>query len=223
MSTTRSSTPGMPSPPCRPPNSRRSGRRWRSALTDNPMEHNPTARAGRLPTSPPRRWPRSSADTATLWPRPGERWQGARAKSAAKLRSMTPAGKSLRGSCMAAGRPVDARRADATPPRSLDRTEQNKLNAPEEDRRAADATHPGSPPRAMVLERPAEPGRAPGLPPRQPGRPGKAVPRQFLEVLSGPDAQARSRTAAAGSSWPEAIAEPEQPAHRPGDGQPGLA
>ena len=47
-------------------------------------------------------------------------------------------------------------------------------------------TSPGAPPRAMVL-RDGNPQNSPVLIRGNPGRPGKSVPRQFLEVVAGPD------------------------------------
>ena len=47
-------------------------------------------------------------------------------------------------------------------------------------------TSPGAPPRAMVM-RDGQPQNSPVLIRGNPGRPGKQVPRQFLEVVAGPD------------------------------------
>ena len=51
------------------------------------------------------------------------------------------------------------------------------------------ATHPGTPPRAMVLNDAATPTTPHVFLRGNPGRPGKAVPRQFLAVLAGPNRQ----------------------------------
>jgi hypothetical protein len=48
-------------------------------------------------------------------------------------------------------------------------------------------THPGAPPRAMVVNDAPNPTDPRVFIRGNPGRPGKAVPRRFLEVLSGPD------------------------------------
>ena len=48
-------------------------------------------------------------------------------------------------------------------------------------------THPGAPPRAMVVNDAPKPTDPRVFIRGNPGRPGKAVPRRFLEVLSGPD------------------------------------
>ena len=71
--------------------------------------------------------------------------------------------------------------------RMLAKDERNTLNKMSNAVAAIRATHPGSPPRAMVLNdlpNPVEPhvflrGNA--------GRPGKQVPRQFLGFIAGPD------------------------------------
>ncbi len=71
--------------------------------------------------------------------------------------------------------------------RMLAKDERNKLNKLTSEVAAIRASHPGSPPRAMVmndLPTPVEPhvflrGNA--------GRPGKQVPRQFLGFITGPD------------------------------------
>lgn len=47
-------------------------------------------------------------------------------------------------------------------------------------------TSPGAPPRAMVM-RDSQPQNSPVLIRGNPGRPGKQVPRQFLEVVAGPE------------------------------------
>ncbi len=49
------------------------------------------------------------------------------------------------------------------------------------------ATHPGSPPRAMVLNDAGVPRTPHVLLRGNPNTPGPAVPRQFLEVIAGPD------------------------------------
>ena len=49
------------------------------------------------------------------------------------------------------------------------------------------ATHPGSPPRAMVLNDASEPATPRIFLRGNPNMPGETVPRQFLEVAAGPD------------------------------------
>ena len=76
--------------------------------------------------------------------------------------------------------------------------------------------------RAMVLNDAPKPVDPHVFVRGNPGRPGKAVPRQFLKVLAGPDRKPFQK----GSGRLElarAIVEPGQPADGPGDGQPGLA
>src|SRR5439155_9588072 len=48
-------------------------------------------------------------------------------------------------------------------------------------------THPGSPPRAMVLVNASQPVQPRVLVRGNPRNPGEAVPRQFLAVLTGPE------------------------------------
>ena len=71
--------------------------------------------------------------------------------------------------------------------RAIDRAERDKLTRLKAEADKVAATHPGAPPRAMVLNdlpKPVEPhvflrGNS--------GRPGKQVPRQFLKLIAGPD------------------------------------
>jgi hypothetical protein len=70
--------------------------------------------------------------------------------------------------------------------RALDRGERDKLTALQNAVASVRATHPGSPPRAMVLNDAFEPVEPHVLVRGNPSRPGKQVPRQFLAVLSGP-------------------------------------
>jgi hypothetical protein len=71
--------------------------------------------------------------------------------------------------------------------RFLDRAERDRLTKLNNDLASLKATHPGSPPRAMVLNDKAEPVEPRVFVRGNPGRPGKTVPRRFLAVLSGPD------------------------------------
>ncbi len=71
--------------------------------------------------------------------------------------------------------------------RLLDRPDKNKLNSLDQAVAAVRASHPGSPPRAMVLDDAPKPIEPRVLVRGNVGRPGKQVPRQFLAVLSGPD------------------------------------
>ncbi len=76
-----------------------------------------------------------------------------------------------------------------TLPRLLDRDERNRLTKLNKDLDQLKATHPGSPPRAMVLNDAPTPTNPHVFLRGNPGRPGKAVPRQFLAVLAGPKRQ----------------------------------
>ncbi len=69
---------------------------------------------------------------------------------------------------------------------------------------------PASPPRAMVMNDAPQPVEPHVFIRGNPGRPGKAVPRRFLKVLSGPDRR-RFRKGAAGSSWPRRSPTPDNP------------
>ncbi len=69
----------------------------------------------------------------------------------------------------------------------LDRAEQNALNVRKKAIDVLKTTHPGSPPKAMVVNDLPNPIEPRVLLRGNPGRPGKEVPRQFLKVLSGPD------------------------------------
>jgi hypothetical protein len=96
-----------------------------------------------------------------------------------------PDWESLRQAIRVAGGPLDV----TFEPRSriLDRAEQNKLRTLRKKVDELQATHPGAPPRAMVVNDATEPTDPHVFIRGNPGRPGKAVPRQFLKVLSGPD------------------------------------
>jgi len=74
--------------------------------------------------------------------------------------------------------------------RARDREGIRKLQRQQRENQTAVAklelTHPGAPPRAMVLEDIAKPKNSPVFIRGDAGNKGTAVPRQFLEVLSGP-------------------------------------
>ncbi|MEK7677513.1 MAG: DUF1549 domain-containing protein, partial [Verrucomicrobiota bacterium] len=98
-----------------------------------------------------------------------------------------PAREALRQVLYASDAPASLPAAEVTrlfdvPTRQKSRALQRKLDE-------LDATHPGSPPRAMVLQDNPTP-----LNPRvfvrgNPSNPGPEVPRQFLEILAGQDRQ----------------------------------
>ncbi|WP_406696569.1 PSD1 and planctomycete cytochrome C domain-containing protein [Singulisphaera sp. Ch08] len=69
--------------------------------------------------------------------------------------------------------------------RTLDRQERTRLKKLQNEVAELSATHPGAPPRAMVLNDAPQPVNPHIFVRGNPGRPGKPVPRQFLEVLSG--------------------------------------
>jgi hypothetical protein len=70
--------------------------------------------------------------------------------------------------------------------RALNRAERERLQALAKKVDELNATHPGAPPRAMVLNDAPQPTDPHVFLRGNPGRPGPAVPRQFLKVLSGP-------------------------------------
>lgn len=71
-------------------------------------------------------------------------------------------------------------------PRMLDRAERTKLSNLNNAVAAIRASHPGSPPRAMVMNDAPRPFDPHVFLRGNPGRPGKAVPRRFLSLLAGP-------------------------------------
>ena len=95
-------------------------------------------------------------------------------------------------------------------PRLWDRKERESIQAKAAKVDELQVTHPGAPPRAMVVNDLPEPVNPAVFLRGNPGRRGKTVPRQFLEVLSGPG----RRPFAHGSGrleLAEAIVRPENP------------
>ncbi|AGA26110.1 PSD1 and planctomycete cytochrome C domain-containing protein [Singulisphaera acidiphila] len=68
---------------------------------------------------------------------------------------------------------------------TFDVEEQNQLKNLQNEVAGLSTTHPGAPPRAMVLNDAPQPVNPQIFVRGNPGRPGKSVPRQFLEVLAG--------------------------------------
>ena len=71
--------------------------------------------------------------------------------------------------------------------RVINRAERNALRELQKKVDSINATHPGAPIRAMVLNDNPTPAEPVIFLRGNPGRPGKKVPRQFLEVIAGPD------------------------------------
>lgn len=69
--------------------------------------------------------------------------------------------------------------------RFVNRAERNKLRDLQKKVDSINATHPGAPVRAMVLNDNPQPTEPVVFVRGNPGRPGKKVPRQFLEVVAG--------------------------------------
>ncbi len=70
--------------------------------------------------------------------------------------------------------------------RLVGRDVRDKVTKLKRDVETLKVTSPGAPPRAMVM-RDGQPQNSPVLIRGNPGRPGKQVPRQFLEVVAGPE------------------------------------
>jgi len=95
-------------------------------------------------------------------------------------------------------------------PRLFDRKERESIEALAAKIDELQVTHAGAPPRAMVLNDLPQPVNPQVFLRGSPGRRGKSVPRQFLEVLSGPE----RRPFAHGSGRRElaqAIVQPDNP------------
>ncbi len=71
--------------------------------------------------------------------------------------------------------------------RLMDRAERDQFKALERKVVELDVTHPGAPPRAMVMNDRPQPVEPRVFIRGNPGRPGEAVPRRFLKVLSDPE------------------------------------
>src|SRR6185437_8835408 len=95
--------------------------------------------------------------------------------------------------------------------RLVDRKERNELRAVAKKIDELQVTHPGAPPRAMVMNDAPEPVTPRVFIRGNAGRPGKAVPRQFLELLSGPDRKPFSAKASGRLELARAIAAPDNP------------
>lgn len=96
-----------------------------------------------------------------------------------------PAWEQVRQAICAEKRPADVPASDLR--RLLDRAEEEEIRALNDRVVALTATHSGAPPRAMVLNDRPSPVEPHVFLRGNPGRRGKAVPRRFLAVLSGPE------------------------------------
>ncbi|MFO0907194.1 MAG: PSD1 and planctomycete cytochrome C domain-containing protein [Isosphaeraceae bacterium] len=95
--------------------------------------------------------------------------------------------------------------------RWLDRAERGEYNRLTSAVAAIKASHPGSPPRAMVLTDSPTPFQPRVLIRGNPGRPGKTVPRQFLKVASGPRERQPFKDGSGRLELARAIASPDNP------------
>lgn len=75
----------------------------------------------------------------------------------------------------------------------INRAERNRLKELDKKIESFQATSPAAPPRAMVLVDEPTPSDPRVLIRGNPGRPGKTVPRQFLQVVAGPERQPFTR------------------------------
>ena len=87
---------------------------------------------------------------------------------------------------------------------------QQKLRALQRKIDELDAVHPGAPPRAMALVDNDSPHEPVVFKRGNPGNPGEKVPRQFLEILSGPQRSAFKKGSGR-LEMAEAIASPDNP------------
>jgi hypothetical protein len=95
--------------------------------------------------------------------------------------------------------------------RVLNRAEREHLESTEKKVKELDVAHPGSPARAMVMNDAPNPTNPHVYIRGNPGRPGKAIPRRFLRVLS-PGGEARPFTNGSGRlELAQAIASPDNP------------
>ena len=143
----------------------------------------------------------------TPWPRP-KRWQDCLKIDPAASALEDADWETLRQVLHAPDGPI-ATAPDASP-RLFDRKERELIQALEARIDELQVTHAGAPPRAMVLNDLPQPVNPQVFLRGSPGRRGKSVPRQFLEVLSGPD----RRPFAHGSGrleLAEAIVRPDNP------------
>ena len=156
------------------------------AAIDDPKRHNPII-AKSFADNPPATMAEVAARYGSLLAALNTQWTAA-LKADPKAKALKDVGwESLRQAVHGEGGPL-AINAESLP-RLLARDDRNRQSALNKAVEQLKATHPGSPPRAMVLN--DSPNLvAPHVFVRgNPGRPGKAVPRQFLAVLSGPARQ----------------------------------
>jgi hypothetical protein len=114
-----------------------------------------------------------------------ERWQERLKHDTASGALDDPGWEALRQILHAADGPVET--APDASPRLFDRKERESIQALGAKVDELQVNHPGAPPRAMVLNDRPKPVDPQVFLRGNPGRPGKAVPRQFLEALTGPE------------------------------------
>jgi hypothetical protein len=114
-----------------------------------------------------------------------ERWQERLKHDSASSALDDPEWEALRQVLHATDGPIET--APDASPRLFDRKERESIQALDAKVDELQVRHPGAPPRAMVLNDRAEPVNPRVFLRGNPGRPGNAVPRRFLEALSGPE------------------------------------
>ena len=225
--TTRSSAPGMPSPPCRATEfAAKAAELQRDA--DRPARTPKPRRStrwspGSCSASPPASMGEVVARYAALFGQLEARWKEQAAKSAGLAGACpSPSGsRSARRSSARTGRWRSRPSRDAAVPRS-DASATGSTKFERRDRSSSNATHPAAPARAMVLNdapQPVDPHvflrGNPG--PAGPGGPAAVPPR--ARRARPPAVSEGKRPARAGPGDRRR----QEPADGPGAGQPGLA
>ena len=186
------SVPGMPSPPC-PATSSPPRRRTSSVTCSRPSSPKPPPSTRSSPgpcwAARSRTWARSSRGTRPSSPSSESRWKehAARSPGSAAGALPEPEWESLRQSLFGPNGSL-AISADAMR-FVLDQGQRDRLARLNGAIQQINATHPGAPARAMVLNDAPKPVEPHVFLRGNPGRPGPAVPRRFLRLLSGPGRQ----------------------------------
>ena len=159
-----------------------------------------------------------------FWPRLEARWTGApEARPPPRRPSPTPTGSRSGRRSTAPDGPLAtsrrrARRGSSIAERAREARSRSTTKIDE-----LESTHPAAPARAMVLNDAPQPVDPHVFIRGNPGRPGKAVPRQFLARARRARAASRFSKGSGRLELAQAIADAGQPADGPGAGQPGLA
>lgn len=111
-------------------------------------------------------------------------WDAKRKEDAAATSLPDPSAEELRKLLYGEGSPAVVTKDDSR--RLVGRDVRDKITQLKRQVENLKVTSPGAPPRAMIM-RDGQPQNSPVLIRGNPGRPGKEVPRQFLQVLAGPE------------------------------------